>query len=342
MAGHRVAVVGATGAVGQTTLRILEERKFPVSELRAFASERSVGKTVTFKGEPIRVEKVDAGGVPGRRRSRSSPPGSAQSKEYAPAGRQGGRGGRGQVERVPDGSRGAAGRARDQRPRRAAATRASWRARTARPSSRSCRSSRSTTPARLRRVVATSYQAVSGAGVQGVEELRQQTLAWARGEAITAELLPAPDRLQRDPAHRQVRRRRVHGRGDEAGQRGPEDPRAARACPSRRPRCGCPCSRPTPSRSTPRPRRRSRSSAPGSSSRRFPGLRVWDEPAEKRYPMPVTVEGQDDCFVGRDPRGPLPAERGSTSGWWATSSARGRRLNGVQIAELIRGAAPGR
>src|SRR6185369_1218182 len=40
----------------------------------------------------------------------------------------------------------------------------------------------------LRRVIATSYQAVSGAGVQGVEELARQTLAWARGEAITPKL----------------------------------------------------------------------------------------------------------------------------------------------------------
>ena len=56
--GVTVAIVGVTGAVGQTTLRILEERKFPVKALRAFASERSVGKTVTFKGETIRVEKV--------------------------------------------------------------------------------------------------------------------------------------------------------------------------------------------------------------------------------------------------------------------------------------------
>ena len=50
MAGHRVAVVGATGAAGEMTLRILEERKFPVRELRAFASERSVGKTVDLRG----------------------------------------------------------------------------------------------------------------------------------------------------------------------------------------------------------------------------------------------------------------------------------------------------
>jgi len=52
--GVTVAVVGVTGAVGQMTLKILEERKFPVKALRACASERSVGKTVTFKGEAIR------------------------------------------------------------------------------------------------------------------------------------------------------------------------------------------------------------------------------------------------------------------------------------------------
>src|SRR5258708_23728460 len=56
--GVVVAVVGVTGAVGQTTLKILEERKFPVRALRAFASARSTGKTVTFKGETVRVEAV--------------------------------------------------------------------------------------------------------------------------------------------------------------------------------------------------------------------------------------------------------------------------------------------
>jgi len=55
---QKIVIVGATGAVGQTTLRILEERRFPVRELRAFACERSAGKTLTFKGESIRVEKL--------------------------------------------------------------------------------------------------------------------------------------------------------------------------------------------------------------------------------------------------------------------------------------------
>ena len=54
--GLNVAVAGATGAVGQEMVRILEERKFPVASLTPLASERSVGKTVEFKGKEIPVE----------------------------------------------------------------------------------------------------------------------------------------------------------------------------------------------------------------------------------------------------------------------------------------------
>jgi aspartate-semialdehyde dehydrogenase len=53
---RRVAIVGATGAVGEVLLRVLEARKFPVGELRPLASERSVGTTVRFRGEQIPVE----------------------------------------------------------------------------------------------------------------------------------------------------------------------------------------------------------------------------------------------------------------------------------------------
>ncbi|MBI4838997.1 MAG: aspartate-semialdehyde dehydrogenase [Nitrospirae bacterium] len=60
-----VAVVGATGAVGNEMVAILEERKFPVEKLRLFASERSEGKTIEFKDQAVPVEilgeKVFAG-----------------------------------------------------------------------------------------------------------------------------------------------------------------------------------------------------------------------------------------------------------------------------------------
>ena len=81
--GVTVAVVGATGAAGQTTLKILEERKFPVRELRAFASERSVGKTVSFRGEDIRVARVEPSAFKGVEIAICAA-GTAQSKEYAP------------------------------------------------------------------------------------------------------------------------------------------------------------------------------------------------------------------------------------------------------------------
>jgi aspartate-semialdehyde dehydrogenase len=53
-----VAIVGATGAVGTEMLRILEERNFPVKSLHLLASKRSAGKTLYFKGEAVQVEEL--------------------------------------------------------------------------------------------------------------------------------------------------------------------------------------------------------------------------------------------------------------------------------------------
>ncbi|HVC65749.1 MAG TPA: aspartate-semialdehyde dehydrogenase, partial [Candidatus Dormibacteraeota bacterium] len=181
--GVVVAVVGVTGAVGQTTLKILEERKFPVRELRAFASARSAGKIVTFKGEAVRVEAVGPGAFKGVDIALFSA-GSAQSKEYAPQAVKAG-------AVVVDKSN--AFRMDPQVPLvvpeiNAHAVRG-HRGIVACPNCTSIVTVMPLKPlhdaGRLRRVVATSFQAVSGAGVNGVEELRTQTLAWARGEAIT-------------------------------------------------------------------------------------------------------------------------------------------------------------
>ena len=58
--GARVAVVGATGAVGREMIRVLEERSFPVASLRLFASARSAGEEILFGGRAIEVELLDA------------------------------------------------------------------------------------------------------------------------------------------------------------------------------------------------------------------------------------------------------------------------------------------
>jgi len=58
----RVAIVGATGAVGQELVALLQERAFPVSALRLYASSRSAGRTVTFAGARVTVEALPASG----------------------------------------------------------------------------------------------------------------------------------------------------------------------------------------------------------------------------------------------------------------------------------------
>ena len=58
-AGYSVAIVGATGAVGEALLEILQERNFPVSQLYLLASERSAGKRLQFHGKSVQVQRLD-------------------------------------------------------------------------------------------------------------------------------------------------------------------------------------------------------------------------------------------------------------------------------------------
>ena len=78
-----VAVVGATGAVGEEFLRILEERKFPVKELRLLASKRSAGKKMRFCGVDHTVHELTKHSFQGIKIALFSA-GSSISKEYVP------------------------------------------------------------------------------------------------------------------------------------------------------------------------------------------------------------------------------------------------------------------
>ena len=80
----KVAVVGATGLVGRTMIRVLEERNFPVTELIPAASEKSVGKELSFNGKPVRVVSVtDA--VNSKPVFAIFSAGASTAKEWAPA-----------------------------------------------------------------------------------------------------------------------------------------------------------------------------------------------------------------------------------------------------------------
>lgn len=58
MRKYNVAILGATGAVGQEFLRLMEERNFPFGELKMLASKRSAGKKITFMGKEYTVEEA--------------------------------------------------------------------------------------------------------------------------------------------------------------------------------------------------------------------------------------------------------------------------------------------
>jgi aspartate-semialdehyde dehydrogenase len=324
-------VVGATGAVGQTTLKILEERKFPVRALRAFASARSAGKTVTFKGETLPVEPVGPTAFRGVEVAFFSA-GSAQSREYAPLAVAAG-------AVVVDKS--SAFRMDSAVPLvvpeiNAHAVRG-HRGIVACPNCTSIVTVMPLKPlhdaGRLRRVVATSYQAVSGAGVNGVAELRSQTLAWARGEAITPRffqhqiafnVIPHIDKFGSDGYTGEEMKlvgelRKILELPDL-----PISPTTVRV-----PVFTAHSVAVNAETEVKLGRERAREVLAG-----FPGLRLWDEPADNRYPMPVVVEGQDDCFVGRV-REDLSLANGLN--FWVVGDQlrKGAALNGIQIAELL-------
>lgn len=79
-----VAIVGATGAVGQEFLHVLEKRNFPVKEIKLFASRRSAGKILKFRGEDIPVEELKESSFHNVEIALFSA-GSSVSKEFAPA-----------------------------------------------------------------------------------------------------------------------------------------------------------------------------------------------------------------------------------------------------------------
>ncbi|SDU20318.1 aspartate semialdehyde dehydrogenase [Verrucomicrobium sp. GAS474] len=84
MKQYKVGVVGATGAVGHEVVKLLESRKFPVGELRLFASARSVGKTMTFQGKEVPLLALSQEAFAGLDYVIFSA-GASRSKEFAPA-----------------------------------------------------------------------------------------------------------------------------------------------------------------------------------------------------------------------------------------------------------------
>src|SRR3982751_3537124 len=185
-----VAIVGATGAVGQEFLNVLAERNFPIKTLRVLASARSAGKTVAFKGQTYTIEELTRDSFKDVQIALFSAGGSI-SKEFAPAAVQAG-------AVVVDNS--SAFRMKEGVPLVVPEVNPDQIHRhngvIANPN---CSTIIMNVPVwplhkvnRVKRAVVSTYQAVSGAGAWGLYELDAQMKAHAKGEEIKKEKCPHP------------------------------------------------------------------------------------------------------------------------------------------------------
>jgi aspartate-semialdehyde dehydrogenase len=183
-----VAIVGATGAVGQEFLNVLAERNFPIRTLKVLASARSAGKTVAFKGQTYTIEELTRDSFKDVQIALFSAGGSI-SKEFAPAAVQAG-------AVVVDNS--SAFRMKEGVPLVVPEVNPDQIHKhngvIANPN---CSTIIMNVPVwplhkqnRIKRVVVSTYQAVSGAGAWGLYELEQQQRCFARGEEIRREKFP--------------------------------------------------------------------------------------------------------------------------------------------------------
>ena len=183
-----VAILGATGAVGQELLTLLEERCFPLKQLRLLASPRSAGQTVVFKGQSLTVEPVSADALAGVDLVLASAGGSV-SRQWAPVAVE-------QGAVVIDNS--SAFRMDPAVPLvvpevnpQAALTHQGI---IANPNCTTILLTLALAPLAamrpLRRVVVSTYQSASGAGARAMEELRQLSRTVLDGGEARSEVLP--------------------------------------------------------------------------------------------------------------------------------------------------------
>jgi len=328
-----VAVAGATGAVGEVMLRILEERKFPVRNIRLLASERSVGKRLRFRGEEIPCELLRKDSFKGIDIALFSA-GAARSREFAPAACEAG-------AVVVDNS--SAFRMEPDVPLVVPeinpADIAMYRNRgiVANPNCTTIVALMPLKPlhdyAGLVRVVASSYQATSGAGAKAMAELIAQVKAFALGQPmevsafkhqIAFNVIPHIDAFLDNGYTKEEMKMRNEGR-------------KILGLPDLRVTCTTVRVPVLTAHSVsinaqferPVTREKARELIDA-----FPGCRVMDDPANNVYPMPLFCAGKDDCYVGRI-REDDSAENCLNLWVCGDQLRKGAALNAIQIAEML-------
>jgi len=342
MAGYHVAIAGATGAVGQEMLALLQERSFPLKSLRLLASKRSAGKTCTFQGESIPVEELTSRSFRGIDIALFSA-GGDRSQTFAPSAVKAG-------AVVIDNS--SAFRMDPSVPLVVPEINpediAQHKGIIANPNCTTIITLMGLYPLRaygIRRVLLSSYQAVSGAGAWAIEELRRQTIQWALqeirndvlGESGTYE--PRPEKFPPPIAFNLIPHIDVFQENGftkeemkdlKESRKILHDPNLLVSATTVR----VPVFR-SHSVSVHLETEKELSVARARALiRKARGVRLCDEPEKRRYPMPRMVAGQDDCQVGR-----IRKDDTVENGLWlwvvGDQLRKGAALNAIQIAECL-------
>jgi aspartate-semialdehyde dehydrogenase len=187
---YRVTILGATGAVGKELLELLESRNFPVSSLKLLASERSAGRTLSYKGENLPVEAVSNSAFENVDLVLASAGGST-SKTWTPKAVAAG-------AVVIDNS--SAFRMNPEVPLVVPEVNpeavANHKGIIANPNCTTILMTVAVWPLhkvkQVQRIVAATYQSASGAGMKAMEEVKTQTRAILEGKQAVAEIFPYP------------------------------------------------------------------------------------------------------------------------------------------------------
>ncbi|MBI2061212.1 MAG: aspartate-semialdehyde dehydrogenase [Nitrospirae bacterium] len=333
MDGHSVAIVGVTGAVGQEMVHVLHQRKFPVSSLKVFASARSAGKKVKFNGgEETIIELTPESFERNRCDIALMSAGAKISREYAPRAVKAG-------TVVIDNS-------------------SAWRMDPQVPlvvpevnpgdikkhkgiiANPNCTAAILCVPLKpidvafgLERVVVSTYQAVSGKGARAVDELDQQTRAWARGEPLPHKVWPF------DMAFNVITLDWKVGEDGytEEETKVMQETRKILGLPDLRmsvTTVRVPVFRCHSESVNIQTRKKATAKDVRKELEQAEGVKVLDDPATAQFPRPKDLAGTDPVFVGRI-REDHSVENGINI--WAVGDQlrKGAALNAVQIAERL-------
>lgn len=329
--GFNLAIAGATGAVGAEFIKLLEERDLPVENLKLLASAKSAGKQLKFKGDSLTVEELKTDSFAGVDLAFFSA-GAGTSREFAPAAVK-------QGAIVVDNS--SAFRMDSEvplvipeiNPDDAGAHKGMI----AVPNCTTIVALMALYPLHkafhVNRVVATSFQAVSGAGAKAIAELTSQTEAYLAGQPVKQSAFPHPIAFNVLP---QVDIFLESGYTKEE-EKFRNESRKIMHHPTFRASITCvrvPVYRSHSVAITAEFAKHVSVDHARDVLAKAPGIALVDDPARLEYPMPITCSGKKECAVGRL-RIDWAFENGLAFWTCGDQLLKGAALNALQIAELV-------